>query len=592
MVVSFGPIDDVVGSGHGHNSPALKSPRAILPPFAQTAFPARRAYQLEASTRLITLPDTFNVVTYFIDRNVHEGRGAKVAIDCGNERVTYQQLLDNTNRVGNALLQLGVRPEERILLLLLDTPEFLYSFFGAIKIGAVAVPVNTQAKPQDYEYILNDCRARIAIVSEPLLSQLQSIPKEKLRYLREIIVSEVKQNYPSSQAQHSQIHHSPQDYRSLNNLMAAVSPQLEAAPTSKDEPAFWLYSSGSTGASKGCVHLHHDMVVCCELYAKGILQMNESDRCFSVARLFFAYGLGNAGYFPLGCGATTILSPVRPVPATVYADIERYRPTLFFSVPTNFAALLAHRREDAPDFDLSSMRQAISAGESLPAPLFQRFKERFGVEILDSLGSTETLHVVTANRPGEAKPGSSGKIIPGYEARIVDEHGSDVASGEIGDLLIKGDSTCSGYWNKHEKTKETFVGDWFRTGDKYFQDEEGYFWYAGRSNDVFKVNGLWLSPAEVESVLIAHAAVREAAVVAREDQDGLTKAAAYVVLEEKFAPSEQLAQELQELVGQKIGGYKRPRWIEFLTEIPKTATGKIQRFKLRELQDGKGQDIK
>jgi benzoate-CoA ligase family protein len=533
---------------------------------------------------LITLPETFNVATHFVDRNVQEGRGAKVAIECGDERVTYQQLLENTNRVGNALLALGIRPEERVLLLLLDAPEFLYSFFGAIKIGAVAVPVNTQAKPQDYEYILNDCRAHVALASEPLLPHLQSIPREKLRHLQKIVVSEVKQNAPT-QSQQSHTHHS------LQTLMASSSPDLEAAQTSKDAPAFWLYSSGSTGASKGCVHLHHDMVVCCELYAKGILQMRESDRCFSVARLFFAYGLGNAGYFPLGCGATAILSPMRPVPATIYTDIESYRPTLFFSVPTNFAALLAHHREDGREYDLSSVRHAISAGEALPAPLFHRFKERFGVEILDSLGSTETLHVVIANRPGEAKAGSSGKIVPSYEARIVNEHGETVATNEIGDLLIKGDSTCSGYWNKHEKTKETFVGEWFRTGDKYYQDEEGYFWHAGRSNDIFKVHGLWLSPAEVESALITHPAVREAAVVAREDQDGLTKAAAYVVLSEGFTPSAQLSQELQELVGQKIGGYKRPQWIEFLSEIPKTATGKLQRFKLRELQDPKAQDV-
>jgi benzoate-CoA ligase len=535
---------------------------------------------------LITLPENFNVATHFVDRNVQEGRGDKIAIECGDERVTYQQLLENTNRAGNALLALGVRPEERVLLLLLDTPEFLYAFFGAIKIGAVAVPVNTQAKPQDYEYMLNDCRARVALVSAPLLPHLQSIPKERLRYLQEIVVSEVKEenalgnakNEVSSRTQYSDAHHL------LQNLMPSSSPDLQAALTSKDEPAFWLYSSGSTGACKGCVHLHHDMVVCCELYAKGILHMQETDRCFSVARLFFAYGLGNAGYFPLGCGATTILSPVRPVPATIYVDIERYRPTLFFSVPTNFAALLAHHREDGKEFDLSSVRHAISAGESLPAPLFHRFKERFGVEILDSLGSTETLQMVIANRPGEAKPGSSGKIIPGYEARIVDENGNSVATNEIGDLLIKGDSTCSGYWNKHEQTKETFVGGWFRTGDKYYQDDEGYFWYAGRSNDVFKVHGLWLSPAEVESVLIAHPAVREAAVVAREDHDGLTKAAAYVVLSDGFAPSEVLSRELQELVGQKVGGYKRPHWIEFLPGIPKTATGKLQRFKLRERQ--------
>jgi benzoate-CoA ligase len=561
----------------------LNSPMLYSRPFAIKNVQALHRDQGEAANLLITLPETFNVATHFVDRNVKEGRGTKVAIECGDERVTYQQLLEKTNRTGNALLALGVRSEERVLLLLLDTPEFLYSFFGAIKIGAVAVPVNTQAKPQDYEYILNDCRARVAIVSEPLLPHLQSIPPERLRYLQEIVVSEVNQDF-QSQGQRSQTHYS------LQELIASASPELEAALTSKDEPAFWLYSSGSTGASKGCVHLHHDMVVCCELYAKGILQMKESDRCFSVARLFFAYGLGNAGYFPLGCGATTILSPVRPTPLTIYTDIERYRPTLFFSVPTNYAALLAYHREDGQEFDLSSVRHAISAGESLPAPLFQRFKERFGVEILDSLGSTETLQMVIANRPGEAKPGSSGKIIPGYEAKIVDENGNSVAPGEIGDLLIKGDSTCSGYWNKHEKTKETFVGDWFRTGDKYYEDEEGYFWYAGRSNDVFKVNGLWLSPAEVESALIMHPAVREAAVVAREDKDGLTKAAAFLVLNAEFAPSEQLAQELQEMVGEQIGGYKQPRWIEFLSEIPKTATGKLQRFKLRELQDRRAHD--
>ena len=535
---------------------------------------------MEAAHPLIQLPDIFNAATYFVDRNVQEGRGAKVAIECGEERVTYRELQERTNRVGNTLLSLGVRAEERVLLVLLDTPEFLYSFFGAIKIGAVAVPVNTQAKPQDYEYILNDCRARVALVSEDLLPHLQSIPREKLRYLREVVVS----------GESGAVVALGQSRQSLGRMMESASPELEAALTSKDEAAFWLYSSGSTGASKGCVHLQHNMVVCSELYAKGILGMNESDRCLSVARLFFAYGLGNAGYFPLSCGATTILDPVRPTPATIYADIERYRPTLFFSVPTNYAALLAHHRESGKDFDLSSVRHAISAGESLPAPLFQRFKERFGVEILDSLGSTETLQMVIANRPGEAKPGSSGKIIPGYEARLVDERGNEVAVNEIGDLLIKGDSTCVGYWNKHEKTKETFVGHWFCTGDKYYRDEDGYFWYAGRANDLFKVNGLWLSPAEVESALISHPAVREAAVVAREDEDGLTKPAAYVVLSTGATASEELVRELQEMIGEKIGGYKRPKWIEFLGEIPKTATGKLQRFKLRELQDRRGHE--
>lgn len=538
---------------------------------------------------MIPLPETFNVATWFVDRNILEGRGARTAILCGDESITYQQLLENTNRAGNALLEVGVRPEERVLLMLLDSPEFLYSFFGAIKIGAVAVPVNTMAKPQDYAYMLDDSRARTAIVSEALLPYLTSIPREQLHYLQHVVVAECSADSATSQTAFSPAaapkNLAARNVHSLKNIVETASRHLDAAATSKDEPAFWLYSSGSTGPSKGCVHLHHDMVVCTELYAKGILNMQESDRCFSVARLFFAYGLGNAGYFPLGCGATTILNPARPTPSTIYADIERFRPTLFFSVPTNFVALLAYHRENGRDFDLSSVRNAISAGESLPAPLFHRFKERFGVEILDSLGSTETLQMVIANRPGEARPGSSGKLIPGYEARLVDEQGRDVGPDEIGDLLIKADSTCACYWNKHEKSKETFAGEWFRTGDKYSQDADGYFWYAGRANDLFKVNGLWLSPAEVESVLISHALVREAAVVAREDGDGLLKPAAYVVLNEESAGSPRFAQELRDLVAQKIGGYKRPRWVEFVAEIPKTATGKLQRFKLREMQE-------
>jgi benzoate-CoA ligase family protein len=503
-----------------------------------------------------------------VDRHVPEGRGRKIAIECGDERVSYRQLLERTNRVGNALRELGVRPEERVLLLLLDTPEFLYSFFGAIKMGAVAVPINTQSKPREYEYVFNDSRARVALVSESLLPQLQLIPREQLRHLREIVI----------------VGESSRNGNGLRERMDAASPELEAEPTSKDDAAFWLYSSGSTGVPKGCVHLHHDMVVCSELYAKGILHMNEEDRCYSVARLFFAYGLGNAGYFPLSAGATTILSPDRPISAAIYANIERYRPTLFFSVPTNYAALLAERGEKGREFDLSSVRHAISAGEALPAPLFERFKQRFGVEILDALGSTESLQMVIANRPGEARPGSSGKLIPGYEAKIVDENGSPVGPNEIGDLYVKGDSICTGYWNQHEKTKEVFLGPWFRTGDKYYQDGDGYFWHAGRADDLFKVNGRWLSPAEVESALIAHPAVREAAVVARDDEAGLTKPAAYVVVNAEFTPKDQLARDLQDWVAQRVGGYKRPRWVEFLPEIPKTATGKLQRFKLRELQ--------
>jgi benzoate-CoA ligase family protein len=519
---------------------------------------------------VIDLPQIFNVATYFVDRNVREGRGENVAIECAGERVTYQQLLESTNRVGNALRTLGVRPQERVLLLLLDCPEFLYCFLGAIKMGALPIPVNTQAKPHDYEYILNDSRARVAIVSVSLVPQVQAIAREKLPHLREIILVGDKGNATAQPR--------------LSDLMQAASPELTAEPTTKDAPAFWLYSSGSTGAPKGCVHLHHDMVVSTHHYANAILKINERDRCFSVARLFFAYGLGNAGYFPLSCGATSILSSARPTPASIYADIERYRPTLFFSVPTNYAALLEHYRPGGPDFDLSSIRHAISAGEALPAPLFERFRDRFHIEILDALGSTESLHMVTSNRPGELKPGSSGKILPGFGAKITDESGQPVATNEIGDLWVQCDSLCDGYWNQPEKTEATFVKGWFRTGDKYRQDEDGFLWPAGRSDDLFKVHGLWLSPAEVESALIAHPTVREAAVIARDDEAGLSKPAAYVVLKAECAPGDHLTRELQDFVAARIGGYKRPRWIEFLDELPKTATGKLQRFKLRELQ--------
>lgn len=517
---------------------------------------------------LITLPQTFNVAAHFVDRNVLEGRGSKTAIECGDARISYQELLEHTNRAGNAFRGLGVHSGERVFILLLDAPDFLYCFFGAIKIGAVAVPANPLLKPADYEYLLNDTEARVAVVDESLLPQLQAIPAERLRYLSQLVVVGGAQN----------------PLPRLSDRMQAASPKLEPEPTRKDSIAFWLYSSGSTGLPKGCIHLHRDMVVCSELYARGILGMKEQDRCYSVAKLFFAYGLGNAGYFPLHFGATTILSPARPTAEGVYADIERYRPTLLFSVPTNYAALLAHHREQGADFNLSSVRHAVSAGEPLPASLFERFKQRFGIEILDALGSTEMLQMVISNRPGEVRPGSSGKVIPGYEAKIVDDNGSTVAPQEIGTLVVRGESSFAGYWNQPEKTKQALDDGWVRTGDKYYQDEDGYFWYAGRADDLFKVNGRWLSPAEVESALIAHPAVQEAAVIARDDESRLAKPAAYVVVNPDFTPSEQLARDLQEWVAKRIGGYKRPRWIEFLSELPKTATGKLQRFKLRELQ--------
>ena len=517
---------------------------------------------------MIKLPETFNVASVMVDRHVAEGRGAQIAIECGDQKVSYRDLLENTNRVGNLLRQLGIDLEQRVLLALLDSPEFLYCFLGAIKIGAVAVPVNPWLRARDYEYLLNDTRARVVVVSETTLPEIQQLSRDRLRYLKEVVLVGERNT----------------QFANLCELMKTASPELQMEPTNKDDMAFWLYSSGSTGAPKGCVHLHHDMVICSEAYAKGILRMSESDRCYSVARLFFAYGLGNAGYFPLYCGATTILSSARPTPVSIFADIERYRPTLFFSVPTNYAALLASQREDRREFDLSSVRHAISAGESLPAALFERFKQRFNIEILDAWGSTEALQMVLSNSPGKVRPGSSGKVIPGYEAKIVNEEGIPVTKGEIGHLLIKADSICTGYRNQHEKSKAAFEGAWFRTGDEYYQDPDGYFWYAGRADDLFKVNGRWLSPAQVESALIAHPAVREAGVVAREDTAGLLKPVAYVVLHNNFVPTDSLRRELQDWVGQRLSSYKKPQWIEYLPELPKTATGNLQRFRLRELQ--------
>jgi benzoate-CoA ligase len=513
----------------------------------------------------VDLPETFNAADWFVDRHIKAGRGGKVAIECGDDRITYQQVFESVNRLGSALRDaLGVRCEERVLLLTLDGPEMIYGFFGAIKIGAIPVPLNTLWKPAEYEYVLGDSRAVVLIVSDALLPQLRAIPRDSLRSLRHIVV----------------VGHGHGGEMTFAELLARGRAGLDPEPTHRDAPAFWLYSSGSTGPPKACVHLQHDMVVCAELYAQGVLGITEEDRCFSVAKLFFAYGLGNAMYFPFAVGATAILWPGPPAAANVFSIVETHRPTLFFSVPTNYGMLLAHHREGS-DFDLSSVRHAVSAGEALPPALFERFKERFGVEILDGVGSTEILHIFISNRPGAIRPGSSGVLVPGYEARIVDEEGRPVAVGEIGNLLVKGDSTCAYYWNKHEKTKTTIEGCWIRTGDKYRQDEDGFFWYAGRTDDMLKVGGIWVSPVEVENTLVEHPAVLECGVAGRADRDGLVKPVAFIVVQPGVQSTSALAEELQQFARHRLAEYKRPRWVEFVAELPKTATGKIQRYKLR-----------
>ncbi len=520
------------------------------------------------------IPRAFNAAEYFVDRHVAAGRGARVALeyvralDAASERVTYAELLAGVNRCGNALRALGVRREERVALLLLDSPAFACAFFGALKIGAVAVPVNTMLKAPGWEHVLNDSRARVVVVSEALLPQFRALERTQVRYLEDVVVD--GGGPPAAPG-----------WDSFDALLAAASPELQPEPLTKDDVAFWLYSSGSTGAPKGCVHLQHDMVVCAERYAQAVLGIREDDRCFSVAKLFFAYGLGNALYGPLAVGATAVLWPGTAAPANVYGILERTRPTLFFSVPTNYAALLAHRREGR-DFDLSSVRWGVSAGEALPAALYHRFRERFRVEILDAIGSTECAHMFIANRPGAVRPGSSGQIIPGYEARLLDDEGRPVPAGDIGNLYIRSDATCAGYWNQHEKTKETIQGDWIKTGDKYHVDADGYYWYDGRSDDMLKVSGAWVSPVEIEAVLVEHPAVLEAAVVGREDAEKLLKPAAFVVLREGQPGSAALAEELAQFVAARLAGFKRPRWVEFVAALPKTATGKVQRYKLRQ----------
>ena len=521
------------------------------------------------------VPDTFNAAGYFIDRHPLEGRGGSVAIECADERVTYADLYERVNRFGSALRDsLGVRPEERVVLLLPDSPAFTVSFFGAIKIGAVPVPVNTLWTAADIGYVLRDSAARVLVVSSELASQLDQISAaDRASVVHIVVVGRVAR--PSTTV----------NVETFDRLLAGASSTLDAVAVSRDAPAFWLYSSGSTGKPKACVHLQHDMVICAELFAKGVLGITAVDRCFSVAKLFFAYGLGNAGYFPLAVGATSILWPGPPQPAQVFAIIERHRPTLFFSVPTGYAMLLAH----AGQFDLSSIRLAVSAGEALPPALYERFRTRFGIEVIDGIGSTEALHMFISNHPGRSRPGTSGVVVRGYDARILDDAGAPVATGDIGNLWISGDSTCASYWNQHEKSKHTIQGEWLRTGDKYSQDDDGYFCYAGRSDDMLKVGGQWVSPIEVENALIAHPAVQECGVIGRDDRDGLTKPAAYVVLRNGIAGDPDLSVELQQFVRGRLAEYKRPRWVEFLEELPKTATGKIQRYRLRDLDRGAGE---
>jgi benzoate-CoA ligase len=509
------------------------------------------------------LPERLNAAAALIDTHVEQNHGPQPAIFFGDSLITYADLQEGVNRVGGALRALGVRREERVAMLLPDSPPWAFVFFGAMKIGAVAVPLNTMLLPKDYHYLLRDSRARVLVVEASLLDRVEPF-RHELKDLEHVIVTG-----PEAPG-----------FPCLECLMQGASPRLDPADTSKDDVAFWLYSSGTTGFPKGATHLHHDMLVAADLYAQDLLGLRSDDVSFSVAKLFFAYGLGNGLYFPLRTGGATVLLPGRPTPERVFQTIDRYQPTVFYGVPTSYAALL-HSAEQAGRTSLGRVRMCVSAGEPLPKHLYQRWLERFQVEILDGIGSTEILHIFISNRPGRVVPGSTGQIVPGFEARIVDDQGHELAPRQVGSLWIKGDSIATGYWNKHAETKSTFYGEWINTHDKFLVDEDGNFWYAGRTDDMIKVSGQALWPAEVESVLQQHPAVLESGVVGMANPDGLIKPVAYVVLKDGTPRTPELARELQAFVKSNTLPHKYPRAVQFVDELPKTATGKIKRYELR-----------
>lgn len=506
-------------------------------------------------------PQRLNAAVALLDEH-RVGRAEHIAVVCGSRAISYAQLGEAVNRFGNVLLNCGVRMEERVALLLPDCPECVIAFLAAIKIGAVAIPMNTLLTSADYEYMLADSRARVLVADAAWLDRVEPI-RPRLPHLTKVIV--VGGNDPAS------------DFHALS---AAASVELAAADTHRDDMAFWLYSSGTTGKPKAAVHLQHDMLFAADAYAVNTLRLRGDDVSFSVAKLFFAYGLGNGLYFPLRTGGTTVLLPERPTPENVFAVIDRHRPTVFYSVPTSYAALL-HFAERHGRTDLGRVRMCISAGETLPRHLFEKWRDRFGLEILDGIGSTEILHIFISNVPGAVRPGSTGRIVPGYEAKIVDDEGRELPPGQVGTLMIKGDSIASGYWNQHETTKRTFCGEWINTHDKFMVDHDGYFWYSGRADDMLKVSGQAVWPAEVEAIIQQHPAVLESGVTGAADDEGLLKPVAFVVLKDEAAASPQLAADIQQFVKTHTAPHKYPRAVVFVDALPKTATGKIKRFELR-----------
>ncbi len=513
-------------------------------------------------TSKIEFPERFNMANYFLYHNVEEGRAGKTCLYFRDETYTYSDAVRMANRAGNALRGLDVEAEDRILILLPDCPEFVWTWFGASRAGAVITMVNPLLPAVDYRYYLEYTRARVAVIDESLLDTFAEVVKDAKHLHGVLVVGE-----------------ETGDFLSFAQTTAQMPDELTPADTHRDDPAIWLFTSGSTGQPKGAVHLHHDLPFNTEVYAKRTLGLHENDLTVSVPKLFFGYATGTNLLFPFAVGGATALFAERSTPEKLFEMIERYRPTVLTNVPTMINAML--NQEVAVQRDLSSLRMCLSAGEALPPELYARWMSAFGVEILDGIGSAEMFHIYITNRPGDVKPGSLGRIVEGYEAEVVNAEGRAVPAGEMGTLRIKGDSAALCYWQAHEKSKETFAGDWCTTGDQFHVDEEGYYWYRGRTDDMLKVSGVYVAPVEIENCLLLHDAVLECAVVGHDAGDRLVKPKAFVVLREGGEASSEMEQQIKDFVKSKLALYKYPRWIEFVTSLPKNDRGKIDRKQLK-----------